>query len=120
MCATQLLANLCLGRLDLGELIVYRGNALGAPENLEVVMHATTRDQTPDVVLPALHPSRLHALRQAAASVAKEPDEWCGARGTAAQEPMQAKERARTVGSAAPTATVDQSKDESQIDLFAE
>jgi len=120
VCATQMLANLCLGRLDLGELVIYRGNALGATENLQVVVHATSRDQTPDVVLPALHPSRLHALRQAAASVGKETDEGCGARGTAAQEPMQAKERARTVGSAAPTATVDQSKDESQIDLFAE
>lgn len=120
VCATQLLANLCLGRLNLGELVVYRGNALGAPEDLQVVMHATTRDQTPDVVLPALHPSRLHALRQAVGSVGKKTDEGCRARSPAEQEPRQAKERARTVVRAGPSATVEQSKDDDQIDLFAD
>ncbi len=120
VCATQVLANLCLGRLDLGELVVYHGNALGTHENLQVVMHATTRDQTPDVVLPALHPSRLHALRQAAASVAKETDEGCGARSTAAQEQREAKERPRTVVREGTRGTTDHSKDEDQIDLFAD
>lgn len=70
ICAAQVLANLCIGRLELGELVVYRGNALGRVEDLGVVVHATTRDQTPDVVLPALHPSRLHALRRAAGPAA--------------------------------------------------
>lgn len=120
VCATQLLANLCFGRLDLGELVVYRGNALGALEDLKVVMHATTRDQTPEVVLPALHPSRLHALREAVASVSNATDEGKRARSNAGKEPMRAGARAQATVRAAPSATVDRSKDEEQIDLFAD
>lgn len=36
MCAAQVLANLLLQRLDLGELVVYRGNALGPRSGLSV------------------------------------------------------------------------------------
>jgi len=63
MCAAQVLANLLLQRLELGELVVYRGNALGARSGLSVVIHTTVADLTPDLVLPALHPSRVAALR---------------------------------------------------------
>lgn len=66
MCAAQVLSNLLLQGLELGELVIYRGNALGRWTELEVVVHATTRDLTADVVLPALHPSRLAALRDTA------------------------------------------------------
>lgn len=63
MCAAQVLANLLLQRIELGELVVYRGNALGPRSGLSVVIHTTVADLTPDVVLPALHPSRVAALR---------------------------------------------------------
>jgi len=63
MCAAQVLANLFLQRLELGELVVYRGNALGPTSGLSVVIHTTVADLTPDLVLPALHPSRVAALR---------------------------------------------------------
>lgn len=74
ICAAQVLSNLCLQRLDLGELVVYRGNALGRWEKLDVVVHATVRDLTADTVLPAMHPSRLSALRDASGRRQQEPD----------------------------------------------
>lgn len=63
MCAAQILANLFTQRLELGELVIYRGNALGPREGLSVVIHTTVADLTPDIVLPAMHPSRIEALR---------------------------------------------------------
>lgn len=63
MCAAQVLANLLLQRVELGELVVYRGNALGPRSGLSVVIHTTVADLTPHVVLPALHQSRVAALR---------------------------------------------------------
>jgi hypothetical protein len=63
MCAAQVLSNLFLQRIELGELVVYRGNALGPPSGLSVVIHTTVADLTPDLVLPAMHPSRVAALR---------------------------------------------------------
>lgn len=63
MCAAQILANLFTQRLELGELVIYRGNALGPREGLSVVIHTTVADLTPDIVLPAMHPSRVEALR---------------------------------------------------------
>lgn len=65
MCAVQVLANAFVGQIELGEVVVYSGNALEPWECLTVVVHASSRDLRPDVVLPALHPSRLEALRQA-------------------------------------------------------
>jgi hypothetical protein len=67
MCAAQILANLYAQRLELGELVIYRGNALGPREGLSVVVHTTVADLTPDIVLPAMHPSRIEALRMVAA-----------------------------------------------------
>lgn len=66
MCAAQVLSNLLLHRLELGELVVYRGNALGPTSGLSVVIHTTVADFRPDLVLPALHPSRIAALRAVA------------------------------------------------------
>lgn len=65
MCAAQLMANLFMHRLEVGELLVYRGNALGPASGLSVLLHATMRDLGPDLVLPALHPARIAALRAA-------------------------------------------------------
>jgi hypothetical protein len=65
MCAAQLMANLFIHRLEVGELLVYRGNALGPASGLRVLLHATMRDLSPDLVLPALHPARIAALRTA-------------------------------------------------------
>ena len=70
MCAAQVLATLLLHRLSVGELVVYRGNALGSREQLGVLVHTTVADLMPDVVLPAMHPSRIEALRSAARSQA--------------------------------------------------
>lgn len=68
MCSAQLLANLCVQQAEVGELVVYQGNALGPRSGLSVVFHATLADLAPDLVLPALHSSRLSALRDAVAS----------------------------------------------------
>ena len=65
ICATQILSNILLGQFDLGELVVYSGNALAPPDRLKVVVHASARDQRPDLILPAIHPSRVVALRLA-------------------------------------------------------
>lgn len=76
MCAAQTLANLFTRRLELGELVIYRGNALGPREGLSVVIHTTVADLTPDIVLPAMHPSRIEALRMVAqAQGAAQPHE---------------------------------------------
>jgi hypothetical protein len=69
LCAAQLLANLLLHGGQLGELVVYEGNALGRREELGVVAHLTLPDLTPDLVLPAMHPARIAALREAARTV---------------------------------------------------
>lgn len=76
MGAAQTLANLFTQRLELGELVIYRGNALGPREGLSVVIHTTVADLTPDIVLPAMHPSRIEALRMVAqAQGAAQPHE---------------------------------------------
>lgn len=67
ICAAQVLSNLLVHSGTLGELVVYQGNALGPPDSLQVVVHTTVADLTPDLVLPALNPSRVAALRAAAA-----------------------------------------------------
>lgn len=66
LCAVQVLSNLYVQRLELGELVIYRGNSLGRADELAVVVHTTVRDLTHDIVIPAMHPSRLAALRAAA------------------------------------------------------
>jgi hypothetical protein len=68
ICAAQVLANLILHGGTLGELVVYHGNALGPSSGLQVIVHTTIADLTPDLVLPALHPSRIAALRAASPS----------------------------------------------------
>lgn len=115
MCATQVLANVCMGQVDLGELLVYRGNALGRHEDLGVVVHATTRNQTPDVVLPALHPSRLHALRRVVGVAAPEEADQQGgsAPGQATTAPRVPERQVRHE----PTASAVESP---QVDLFAD
>lgn len=68
MCAAQLLVNVHVQNLSVGELLVYHGDALGRPSDLRVVMHGTIRSLKPDLVLPALHPSRIAALTDAVAA----------------------------------------------------
>lgn len=67
MCAAQVLSNLMIGRVDLGELVVYSGDALAPPACLRVVVHTTMQHLKPDLVLPAMHPHRLGMLRGVAA-----------------------------------------------------
>lgn len=114
ICATQVLSNVFLGQYDLGELVVYAGNALGSTEGLRVVVHAGARDQRPDLVLPALHPSRVEALRQVqrapAAPVLASLDEADEGEGA----PKKLLARARKGGDA------QQREDAAQVDLFSD
>jgi hypothetical protein len=69
MTACQLLANGALHGV-LGELLVYRGNALGPDSELEVVVHMTAvprmeRAQPLPEIVPAMAPARIAAIRQA-------------------------------------------------------
>lgn len=115
MCAAQILANLYTQRLELGELVIYRGNALGLREGLSVVIHTTVADLTPDIVLPAMHPSRIEALRMVAE-----------AKGVARpREPEQAATRVRSTvapenvrATSLPSSEV--ARGVSTVDLFAD
>jgi hypothetical protein len=69
MTACQLLANGALHGA-LGELLVYRGNALGPDAQLEVVVHLTAgpsggRAELQPEIVPAMAPARIEAIRQA-------------------------------------------------------
>ena len=69
MTACQLLANGALHGA-LGELLVYRGNALGPDALLDVVIHMTavpsgTCPQPLPEIVPAMAPARIAAIRQA-------------------------------------------------------
>jgi len=81
MTAAQLLANALIHQTPPGEILVYRGNALGPASDLTVVVHATAPTLPPDTVLPARHPARIEALQAAARSQGRdlfglpEPDE---------------------------------------------
>lgn len=115
ICATQVLANAYIGQIDLGELVVYTGNALGPPDALRVVVHASARDQRPDLVLPALHPSRLAALREATAQVApvkRTPD------GSDEEGKLPPSPSARRVSRTGAPAQPARHADDSQVDLF--
>lgn len=68
ICAAQILVNMHIHDHSVGELVVYHGDALDDPASLKVVIHASIRSLGPDLVLPALHPSRVAALRDASAS----------------------------------------------------
>lgn len=66
MFAIQAVATCNIHNLQMGEVLVYRGNSLGPWDNLEVIIHATA----PSVVKepPALDGGRLAALAAAAQS----------------------------------------------------
>jgi hypothetical protein len=115
MCAAQILANLFTQRLELGELVIFRGNALGPREGLSVVIHTTVADLTPDIVLPAMHPSRIAALRMVAeAHGAAQPNgyEHAVTRVWSAVEP----DKVRATGR--PTSAI--ALGSSTVDLFAD
>jgi hypothetical protein len=116
ICAVQVLSNVLLQRLDLGELVIYRGNALGPRDRLSVVAHTTARDLTPDLVLPAMHPSRIAALRAACGSQGEGADAVSIAEAAAPAEatPVQRRPRARPLVPIEPEAQAE------QVDLFAE
>jgi hypothetical protein len=126
MCAAQLMANLFIHRLDIGEVLVYRGNALGPASGLSVLLHATMRDLSPDLVLPALHPARIAALRAAQQQVTP-PGTALGAAGSAPGGPPRKERTAKTQATApasaatqvqqAPAAPAPQRP---SIDLFAD
>jgi hypothetical protein len=66
MMAAQLIANCNIHNVQLGEILVLRGNSLFPDQDMETIVHATA----PSVrdVLPARHPARLQALAAAGAS----------------------------------------------------
>jgi hypothetical protein len=114
ICATQVLANAFVGQIELGEVVVYSGNALAPWECLQVVVHASSRDLRPDVVLPALHPSRLEALRQATRGALPAAGSTVAQR-SGAVEQRKPDARAAWQPQARPTEPAT-----SQVDLFAE
>lgn len=70
MTACQMLANSALHGA-MGELLVYRGNALGPPSELEVVVHMAApprldRAEPAPQILPAKAPERIAVIRQVA------------------------------------------------------
>lgn len=65
MAAVQLLANAASHGAVLGEIICYRGNALGPLERLEVLVHATAPEVPAADVAPAKAPERVEVLRKA-------------------------------------------------------
>ena len=112
ICAVQVLSNLYVQQLELGELVIYRGNALGRAEDLGVVVHTTVRDLTPDFVVPAMHPSRLAALRAAVAESTTADDNQ------PAQRPMPpVTARAPDQRGAEPSAF---QAEQAHVDLFAD
>lgn len=101
------------GALVLGEVVVYSGNALAPWECLTVVVHASSRDLRPDVVLPALHPSRLEALRQATrAALPAAASSESGGRSAAAERKPDIRRLPQAPVPPTPPAA-------SQVDLFA-
>jgi len=65
MAAVQLLGSCAMHGLSLGEVVIYRGNSLGSPQDLTVVVHAS--NPAFDASPPAHHPARVAALQEAAA-----------------------------------------------------
>lgn len=65
MSATQLVANCFIHNAPVGEIIVYRGDALGDPADLSVILHATSSHIPANDVPPAMHPARISALQDA-------------------------------------------------------
>lgn len=115
MCAAQILANLYAQRLELGELVIYRGNALGPREGLSVVIHTTVADLTPDIVLPAMHPSRIGALRmvvEAQGAARLHESEQAATRVRSTVEPDKVRATSRPSGEGALGV--------SAVDLFAD
>jgi len=113
LCAVQVLSNLYVQRLELGELVIYRGNALGGAEDLGVVVHTTVHDLTPDLVIPAMHPSRLAALRAAAVGSSTAEQHRAGR-----ELVTHVTARAPGQGAAAPSAG--HAAEHAQVDLFAD
>jgi hypothetical protein len=60
MWAVQILANLFTQHLELGELVIYRGML---SDHVMGYLLWTVADLTPDIVLPAMYPYRIEALR---------------------------------------------------------
>lgn len=63
MFAAQMLANTYLHGMNYGELLVYRGNSLGAWVDLEPVVHAALPEREREI-LPATHPDRVEMVRE--------------------------------------------------------
>lgn len=63
--AFAILANAALHGIPVGELLVYRGNSLAAPDQWRVIVHATAPQVPAAAVVPALAASRTRAIRNA-------------------------------------------------------
>ena len=92
ICAAQILVNMHIHQHSVGELVVYHGDTLSDPAGLQVVIHASIRSLRADLVLPALHPNRIAALRDAAAGVEGD-DEASTARRTSVSKTRHEQQR---------------------------
>ena len=64
--ALQLLGNCMIHRVELGEVLVFHGNALGPLDQLNTVMHTTNRDLPINEYMPAKDIRREPMIQQAA------------------------------------------------------
>ena len=64
MTAAQLLANVLIHQIPMGEVVVYQGNALAPDADWRVIVHASMEADRP----PARHPARIEAVQVAAAA----------------------------------------------------
>lgn len=63
MFAAQMLANVFIHQIEVGEIAVLQGNSLGLPSELKSVLHVSHNKHR---VAPINHPKRLEGIRQAA------------------------------------------------------
>lgn len=62
----QVLGNLLVHQLELGELVAYHGSTLGDPADLNLVIHTTRRNLDPDLLISADPVIRKPMIKQAA------------------------------------------------------
>lgn len=69
MMAVQFLTNVAIHEITVGEIAVYCGNALGPISEVQAVLHVTHQapDRNDAETVPALHPSRMAAIKEAVA-----------------------------------------------------
>lgn len=71
----QVLANLFVHKLQLGELLALRGNSLGDPKELTTIVHITRRDLEPELLKPCKPEIRKTMVTRAAQEQQKTGDQ---------------------------------------------